>query len=223
MSGHARRAATASARAAVQKFKDLSQGQAKLEAYRANFDKRMDYIARNPNYRQWFPENHPMVLYRTFIDTPKNVYLDPTGSLMITTTADSLETMPQALQNAYHKLQQKIAGLTKALTDKKKRLFDFEAWSDAIGGTGEFTPTDLQDQTFNSSSIGIKLHLVIIADVVKAIVGAADPVDVFGSVAEKIITGVAEKLEINIESKDMSKKVGHMLIILEDVFGMANV
>jgi hypothetical protein len=180
----------------------------------------MDFVARSPAYRRLFPATHPVVLYRTLRDQPKNVYLDPAGNLMITTTADSIGNMPQGMHDAYNHLQKKLAGLTKALADKKKDLTDFAAWEDALTSSGDFVQTDVASETFNSSTTGIKLHLEIIGAVVKALAGAATIGVGFTEVAEVIITKMAKAFEINIQSKDLDKKVAHLLIILEDVFGM---
>lgn len=139
--------------------------------------------------------------------------LNQTGNIFYSTTSDVLQEDTKKLFDSVTVL---FAAMTKALADKGKSLFDYDAWSSMIGKSGYF----VEVQKFERNLVIEKNSLTIDTQIVQQLI----PGLVSGN-SLLIATSVLNAINGEYKSEKMtdSSKLGHLLFICEELFGSPSI
>ncbi|HHR5702737.1 TPA: Zygote formation protein zyg1, partial [Klebsiella michiganensis] len=109
-----------------------------------------------------------------------------------------------------------FAAMTAALHETKKSLFDYEAWSNLIGGSGFFVEVQKTRNMMTIKNSGVTVNTQIIQQLLPGLSGGS---------AMEIAKGVLSAVngEFQAVERDENAKLGHILFICEELFGAPSV
>lgn len=146
-------------------------------------------------------------------EEPVRFRMNQTGNIFYATTSEELKEKTKALFDSVTVL---FAAMTKALADKNKDLFDYDAWSAVIGRSGYFVEVQKFEKRLNIDSGSLTIDTQIIQQLIPGLKAGS---------SMEIAKGVLGALngKFSAESTTDESKIGHLLFICEELFGAPSV
>lgn len=139
--------------------------------------------------------------------------LNQTGNIFYATTTEKLEGATKELFDSVTVL---FAAMTKALSDKHKTLFDYDAWTRVIAGSGFFVEVQKYRKTLHIESGSLTLDTQVIQQLVPGLAGGSSL-----EIAKGVLSAING--EYAQQKSDSETKFGHILFICEELFGAPSV
>ena len=138
------------------------------------------------------------------------------GNVMVSSTVLEQKDIQPAVKEVFAKASVLLLMITAAMQQKKKSLYDYEAWHDIIAGSGNFLAMHEEDRTFSYSSKELTLDTAIIT----AALGSVSPMGGALKVAQRVIESMGSQIRLFSSTTQATKKIAHMLLVCEDLMGM---
>jgi hypothetical protein len=186
--------------------------------------KLMQAVITNDKYRAKLPapqvkvmaakaeagEAHPL---------PKNYTFNATGNILVSSTAESLGDDPEA-KSLFKKAAVFFAATTAALDKKGKTLYDYDAINAIVSSSGLFVAVHREDRTLDYMDTKVAIDTAIVKSALSAMVPgigtAAGSIDI----AKTVLGHMGDQIQLYAEAKQATKKVGHLLFVVENLMGM---
>ena len=140
--------------------------------------------------------------------------INTTGNIFYSTTSPILQTATTALFGTVTVL---FAAMTKAMHNKNKTLFDYEAWANLIGRSGFFVEMEDFQQTLHIEATSISIDTQIIQELLPGVMDKTSTMTIAKGVLSAFNTHMASTTSTE------STKIGHLLFICEELFGAPSV
>jgi hypothetical protein len=150
-------------------------------------------------------------------DTELSKYytFDELGHIMVASTSkDTDKTSPEVTQ-AFQKVKVFMGAWTKALTQKSKTLFDFDAITQILSKSGFFVNTQKEERTFNSTSTSVSLDTSIIQNVLSGGVTGGGL-----QIAKRTLAAIGSQIKASYAQKDTKKEISHLLFIIDSMMNV---
>lgn len=148
-------------------------------------------------------------------DTEKEAQfrMNQTGNIFYVSTTPELT---QKTKDLFDSVTVLFSAMTSALHGKNKSLFDYEAWSGLIGGSGFFVEVQKTQNMMTIKNSGVAVNTQIIQQLLPGLSGGN---------AMEIVKGVLNAVngEFQAVERDENAKLGHILFICEELFGAPSV
>jgi hypothetical protein len=139
--------------------------------------------------------------------------MNQTGNIFYVSTTPELT---QKTKDLFDSVTVLFSAMTAALHEAKKSLFDYESWSDVIGGSGFFVEVQKTRNSMTIKNNGVTVNTQIIQQLIPGLTGGS---------AMEIVKGVLSAVngEFQATERDENAKLGHILFICEELFGAPSV
>jgi hypothetical protein len=179
-----------------------------------------DGMKSNPSYADILPQLHP---YRSLVEEEVKLHylLDITAHVMVVTSKSALEEVTLDLKQTFQKAIVLMTAITAALGQNEISVFDYDAHSRLLRKSGFFTFLGAQKRKFKSTSVSATMSAQLVAFVLSSI-GKIDAISGAAAIAGKLIASLQgdAQLRLSITGASRESKVGHVLLVCQDLFGM---
>ncbi len=148
-------------------------------------------------------------------DSEKSVQfrLNQTGNIFYSTSSPELQDETKKLFDSVTVL---FAAMTKALNNKGKDLFDYDAWSKLIAGSGYFIEVSKYEKNLTIESNSVTIDTQIVQELIPGLTSGSSL-----EIAKSVLNALNG--EYQTKKSDSSAKIGHLLFICEELFGAPSV
>ena len=158
------------------------------------------------------------------VEGKKRFIFNSTGNIMVSTTDETSAGMDDGTRSVFNEVSVFFAAMTKAITTTPKpgntgncySIYDYDALSRVIGGSGCFVHCMEEDIKYSSSSVGMTFSQELFTALLGLPTGAGAL-----SFAQAMVSSMGkEGLKIDAEKQSSSGKVGNIVFVCEYLFGM---
>lgn len=153
----------------------------------------------------------PLAKYYTF---------DATGHIMVASTSPEERRLDPDSKHLFHKASVFFAAMTAALNKKDKTLYDYDAIHDIIANSGLFVEVHREDRTFDYADTSVTIDTAIVTSVLGAMVPGVGTAAGALDIAKVVLGHMGEQIKASAEVQKATKKVGHLLFVVENLMGM---
>lgn len=141
--------------------------------------------------------------------------MNATGNIFCTTTS-GMENLSEEAKKYFDSVTVLFVAITKAMGEKKKSLFDYEALTQVVRQSGFFAEVQKYRKTLDIKAGSLSVDTQIIQQLLPAIKEGR---------AMEIAKGVLSGLngEFKARAEDKTVQIGHILFICEEIFGSPSV
>lgn len=150
------------------------------------------------------------------VAVPKYFTFNETGNIMLSTTVKESNQISPSSMDMFEEVAVFFAAMTKALQDKSKDLYDYQALDDIVRGSRLFIQVDEETYNFKSQSAGATFNTELIA----AVLGIAATDGAALVFAQKLLHTLGKEATIEASKSQGEDKVGHLLFVCEYLMGM---
>ena len=157
------------------------------------------------------------------IPATKQFVVNATGNLFIATTLSSSttpENISEEAKEAFGQVSVFFAALTKAMSDSKKSLYDYDALNKIIEGSGLFINVSKSTVKFKSSSWGVTFSNQLI----QTLLGLSGNLAAILQSLRSLIASVGSQgIEVARDKKKLEKEVGTIIFVCEYLMGAVSI
>ncbi|EBC1670932.1 hypothetical protein RQ094_003872 [Salmonella enterica] len=146
-------------------------------------------------------------------EIPKYYAFDEKGHVLFASTSQSEAS--EDVKELFMKVVCFFAGMTAALAQAKKNLFDYEAVNAVISGSGMFVALGKELRTFSSESTSASLNTTIIQNVLGSNITGGGM-----KIAQNVLASLGGQITASYEKSDTKKEISHVLFICETIMGI---
>lgn len=148
-------------------------------------------------------------------DSEKDVHfrLNQTGNIFYSTTSPELQDATKKLFNSVTVL---FGAMTKALAEKNKSLFDYDAWSAMISKSGYFIEVQKFENSLTIESGSLTIDTQIVQQLLPGLQSGSSM-----EIAKSVLSALGG--EYRSDQMEEKTKLGHLLFICEELFGSPSV
>ena len=147
---------------------------------------------------------------------PKYYTFNETGNIMIATTFKDSGAINSAAMDMFEEVAVFFAAMTKAMQDKKKDLYDYDALHAIVTHSGMFIDVDQEDYTYKQISTSMSFNTQFIS----AVLGIAATDGAAIVFAQKLLQTLGKQVDISVRAGKSEDKVGHLLFVCEYLMGL---
>ena len=141
---------------------------------------------------------------------------DKSGNIMISTTGAEKD-ISKDVKKVFQKVAVFLAAWTAALKREQRDLFDYEALNDMISASGLFVKIHKEERTINQIKSDLTLDTAIIESAIGAVM---NPETASFTIAQKVLSGLGDKIRASLKTNSTKDKIAHMLFVCENLLGM---
>jgi hypothetical protein len=137
--------------------------------------------------------------------------------IFVTTVKDETK-ISQAVLETFERASVLFLAISTAISKSGKKLFDFDTYNKALGGSGYFTGMQLQKKTFEHTAFSLSIQLDVIAKIIGTAVApeaALALTDVIGAIGSEINIGTSTDKSVT--------KVAKAMLWVEEIMGVPDV
>jgi len=147
-------------------------------------------------------------------EAPVIYRMNVTGNIYYSNTSGEINNDTKDLFNSCAVL---FSAMTKAMRDKGKTLFDYEAWANMIGKSGFFVELQETSDDVVIKSNGVKIN----TQLVQSLLPSISPESSSMKIAKGVLNALGD--EFKSDSLDQKTKLAHLLFICEEIMGAPTV
>jgi hypothetical protein len=139
--------------------------------------------------------------------------LNQTGNIFYATTTKEVKDATKELFDAVTVL---FSAMTTALAQKGKNLFDFDAWTKVVAGSGYFVEVQKFRKTLQIESDSLSLDTQIVQQLIPGLTSSSSL-----DIAKSVLAALSG--QYSREGTTSTTKLGHILFICEELLGAPSV
>lgn len=146
-------------------------------------------------------------------EMPVNFRLNQTGNIFYSTTSPVLQEQTKKLFDSVTVL---FSAMTKALSEKKKTIFDYDAWSSIVAKSGYFVEVQKFEKFLVIENSALSIDTQMVQQLLPGLKSGSSM-----EIAKTILSAFSGTFSSG--KVDEKTRVGHMLFICEELFGAPSI
>lgn len=142
--------------------------------------------------------------------------MNATGNIFYSMSCNDTSELTVETKALFESVTVLFAAMTKALSDKGKDLFDYEAWSKVISGSGFFVEVQKLEKHMHIESSSVSIDTQIVQQLLPGLTSGSSM-----EIAKSVLSAIDG--EYKSAKMDETTKLGHLLFICEELFGAPSV
>lgn len=181
-----------------------------------------EFITADEKYLSYLSQKAPKEsLLRASIsdedgEIKKYYTLNNSGNIMISSTVENEANISADVKSVFQKVIVFFGAWTSALNKAGKTLYDADAITSMIEGSGYFVRVHQEERTFNYTSAQGTLNTAIIGSILSGFSAMGSAL----KIAQNVVGAMGNEISISLSRGENTKKIGHLLFICENLMGM---